>query len=105
MTVEELRSRCALYRTYSIERGEGAMKNTNLPLLKFCCDNRDCLFECYVNQNNNLLTHYNPSMSALLDWTCPDCKTGALRFSPNNTKFEFSLTKAERLAQERSQRA
>jgi hypothetical protein len=80
-----------------------AMKNTNLPLLKFGCDNRDCSFECYVNQNNNQLTHYNPNMSALLDWPCPDCKEGSLRYGSTNAHFEFSLTKAEKLAQERSQ--
>lgn len=79
------------------------MKNTNLPLLKFCCDSRDCSFECYVNQNNNLLTHYNPNMSALLDWPCPECKNGFLRYSPNNTHFEFSLTKVPRSVEEQSQ--
>jgi len=72
------------------------MKNTNLPLLKFSCDNRECLFECYVNQNNNLLTHYNPNMAALLDWPCPECKTGFLRFSATNTKFDFTLHKEEK---------
>lgn len=72
------------------------MKNTNLPLLKFSCDNRECLFECYVNQNNNLLTHYNPNMSALLDWPCPECKTGFLRFSAANTKVDFTLHKEEK---------
>ena len=81
------------------------MKNTNLPLLKFTCDSRECDFECYINQNNHLLTHYNPSMSALLDWPCPDCKRGALRYSSNNTKYEFSLTKIEKVAEERSQQA
>jgi hypothetical protein len=79
--------------------GEAWMKNTNLPLLKFSCDNRECLFECYVNQNNNLLTHYNPNMSALLDWPCPECKTGFLRFSANNTKFDFTLHKVEKVEQ------
>jgi hypothetical protein len=73
------------------------MKNTNLPLLKFSCDNRECLFECYVNQNNNLLTHYNPNMAALLDWPCPECKSGFLRFSANNTKFDFTLHKEEKV--------
>jgi len=72
------------------------MKNTNLPLLKFSCDNRECLFECYVNQNNNLLTHYNPNMAALLDWPCPECKTGFLRFSATNTKFDFTLHKKKK---------
>jgi hypothetical protein len=77
--------------------GDPGLRNTNLPLLKFSCDNRECLFECYVNQNNNLLTHYNPNMSALLDWPCPECKTGFLRFSANNTQFEFTLHKEEKV--------
>jgi len=72
------------------------MKNTNVPLLKFTCDNKECTFECYVNQNNHLLTHYNPNMSALLDWPCPECKKGALRYSSNNTQFSFSLIKSDR---------
>ena len=72
------------------------MKHTNLPLLKFSCDNRDCVYECYVNQNNNLLTHYNPNMSALLDWPCPECKSGALRYSTANTRYSYSLIKEER---------
>ena len=72
------------------------MKKTNVPLLKFKCDNRDCGYECYVNQNNSVLTHYNPNMSALLDWSCPDCKTGQLRYSPNNAKYAFTLLKTER---------
>ena len=72
------------------------MKKTNVPLLKFSCDNRECSYECYVNQNNHMLTHYNPNMAALLDWPCPDCKSGMLRYSSNNTKFEFSLIKTEK---------
>ena len=72
------------------------MKNTHIPLLKFSCDNRECVFECLVNQNNHLLTHYNPNMSALLDWPCPECKTGSLRYSPNNTTYDFSLIKSEK---------
>ena len=72
------------------------MKNTHVPLLKFSCDKRDCVFECYVNQHNNLLTHYNPSMSALLDWTCPECKEGKLRYGHNNTLYDFSLIKTEK---------
>ena len=72
------------------------MKKTNVPLLKFKCDHRECGYECYVNQNNSVLTHYNPNMSALLDWTCPDCKEGKLRFSSTNAKYAFSLIKDER---------
>src|SRR5262249_37089192 len=83
--------------------GEAGMKNTNLPLLKFSCDNRECMFECFVNQNNNLLTHYNPNMSALLDWPCPECKTGFLRFNAMNTKFDFTLQKTEKEEAERTQ--
>ncbi len=78
------------------------MKNTNLPLLKFSCDNRDCGFECYVNQNNNLLTHYNPNMSALLEWSCPDCKKGSLRYNSTNARFLYSLFKEERSEKERT---
>jgi len=72
------------------------MKNTMLTLLKFKCDNRDCQFECFVNQNNNVLTHYNVNMSALLDWICPDCKTGQLRYAVTNGKFEYSLVKKDK---------
>ena len=42
------------------------MKNTMLSLLKFKCDNKDCQFECFINQNNNILIHYNANTSALL---------------------------------------
>ena len=49
----------------------------------------------YSNQNNNLLTHYNPNMSALLDWPCPECKSGALRYSTANTRYSYSLIKEE----------
>ena len=81
------------------------MKNTNVPLLKFSCDKRECMFECYVNQHNNLLTHYNPSMSALLDWPCPECKEGNLRYSTKNTMYDFSLTKTEIESEEEAQGA
>ena len=83
------------------------MKKTHVPLLKFTCDSRECHFECYVNQNNHLLTHYNPNMSALLDWVCPDCGSGKLRYASSNTMYEFSLTKSEREPEpeERSQQA
>ena len=76
------------------------MKNTMLTLLKFKCDNKDCQFECFVNQNNNVLTHYNVSMAALLDWTCPDCNKGQLRYAATNTKFEFSLVKKDKTAEQ-----
>ena len=74
------------------------MKNTMLSLLKFKCDNKECLFECFVNQNNNILTHYNVNMSVLLDWVCPECKVGHLRYAPTNAKFEYSLSKSAKEA-------
>jgi hypothetical protein len=76
------------------------MKNTMLTLLKFKCDNKECQFECFVNQNNNVLTHYNVNMSALLDWACPDCKEGRLRYAATNAKFEYSLVKKDKVAEE-----
>lgn len=72
------------------------MKSTNLNLLKFRCDNRECQFEIYVNQNNNMLIHYNVSMSALLEWQCPECSKGYLRYAPTNAKYEYRLIKRER---------
>jgi len=69
------------------------MKSTMLSLLKFCCDNPQCLFECWINRNNNMLIHYNSDMSALLDWLCPECKEGHLRYAPANARFEFELRK------------
>ena len=75
------------------------MKNTMLTLLKFKCDNKDCQFECFVNQNNNVLTHYNVNMSALLDWPCPDCKEGRLRYAATNAKFEYTLVKNDKVKQ------
>jgi len=69
------------------------MKSTMLSLLKFCCDNPQCLFECWINRNNNMLIHYNADMSALLDWICPECKDGHLRYAPANARFEFELRK------------
>jgi hypothetical protein len=69
------------------------MKSTMLSLLKFCCDNPQCLFECWINRNNNMLIHYNADMSALLDWLCPECKGGHLRYAPANARFEFELRK------------
>lgn len=72
------------------------MKSTNLTLLKFRCDNRDCQFEMYVNQNNNMLTHYNVNMSALLEWQCPECRKGFLRYAPTNTRYEYQLIKREK---------
>lgn len=72
------------------------MKQTNVPMLKFKCDNSDCLFECFVNRNNNVLTLYNTNFSALLDWTCPECKKGSLRYAELNTKFDFYLVKEDK---------
>lgn len=73
------------------------MKSTHLTLLKFRCDNRECQFEIYVNQNNNLLIHYNVSMSALLEWQCPECSKGFLRYAPTNAKYEYRLVKHEKV--------
>jgi hypothetical protein len=69
------------------------MKSTMLTLLKFECDNAKCLFECWVNRNNNMLTHYSADMAALLDWTCPECTAGKLRYAPANARFEYELRK------------
>lgn len=83
------------------------MKSTNVTLLKFRCDNRECGFEVYVNQNNNMLTHYNVNMSALLEWHCFECSKGYFRYAPTNAKFEYQLVKKEKAEQhpenERSQ--
>jgi len=79
------------------------MKSTNLTLLKFRCDNGDCQFEIYVNKNNNMLIHYNPSMSALLEWQCPECAKGFLRYAPTNTMFEYNLQKKERVETRKDQ--
>ncbi|MDG2150454.1 MAG: hypothetical protein P8N09_13125 [Planctomycetota bacterium] len=75
------------------------MKSTMLSLLKFECDNSKCLYECWVNRNNNMLTHYSADMSALLDWVCPDCKEGQLRYSPANARFEYELRKHSKQAE------
>ena len=70
------------------------MKKTHLPLSKFICDNKKCQFECFINSNNNVLTAYSPSVGGtLLDWICPECKKGNLRFGPTNVKFDFLLHK------------
>lgn len=69
------------------------MKSTMLSLLKFECDNPKCMHECWVNRNNNMLIHYNADMSALLDWLCPECREGRLRYSPANARFEYELRK------------
>jgi hypothetical protein len=69
------------------------MKSTMLSLLKFECDNPKCPHECWVNRNNNMLTHYNADMAALLDWICPECKEGRLRYAPANARFEYELRK------------
>jgi hypothetical protein len=71
------------------------MKSTMLSLLKFCCDNPGCLFECWINRNNNVHTHYQPDF-APVDWPCPECKEGHLRYAPANTRFEFELRKNPR---------
>ena len=78
------------------------MKSTKLKLLKFRCDNRECQFEIYVNQNNNMLLHYNVNMSALLEWKCPECSKGNLRYAPTNAKFEYELVKIERVQENQS---
>lgn len=75
------------------------MKSTKVLLLKFSCDNPKCLFECWVNRNNNMLTHYNPDMSALLDWNCPECSVGKLRYAPANARFEFGLSKTGKVVE------
>lgn len=69
------------------------MKSTMLSLLKFECDNPKCLHECWVNRNNNMLTHYNSDMSALLDWVCPECREGRLRYASANARYEYELRK------------
>ncbi len=80
------------------------MKSTNLTVLKFRCDNRDCGFEIYVNQHNNVLIHYNVNMSALLEWKCPECSKGFLRYAPTNAKYEYQLVKKEKpTAEERTE--
>lgn len=69
------------------------MNNTRIPLLKFKCNNKHCQFECFINQHNNVLTAYSSDFSAMLDWTCPECKEGQLRYAVKNTQFIFSLHK------------
>ena len=71
------------------------MKSTMLSLLKFCCDNPGCLFECWINRNNNLIVHFKPDFP-MLEWPCPECKQGHLRYAPANTRFEFELRKNPR---------
>ena len=71
------------------------MKSTMLSLLKFCCDNPGCLFECWFNRNNNLIVHFKPDFP-MLEWPCPECKQGHLRYAPANTRFEFELRKNPR---------
>ena len=29
----------------------------------------------------------------MLEWPCPECKQGHLRYAPANTRFEFELRK------------
>ena len=71
------------------------MKSTMLSLLKFCCDNPGCLFECWINRNNNLIVHFKPDFP-MLEWPCPECKQGHLRYAPANMRFEFELRKNPR---------
>jgi transcription initiation factor IIE alpha subunit len=70
-------------------------RNTNIPLLKFKCNNKDCQFECLVNQHNNTLTAYNKDFATLLEWKCPECGED-LRYAKTNAKFNFSLTKEDK---------
>ena len=69
------------------------MKSTMLSLLKFSCDNPKCLFECWINRNNNMLIYYNADMLALLDWPCSECKEGHLCYVLANARYEFELRK------------
>lgn len=72
------------------------MKNTNLPLLKFKCDDKHCQFECFVNRNNNVLTAYSTDMATMMEWPCPECRIGNLRYASTNAQFEFSLQKVDK---------
>lgn len=69
------------------------MKNTMLPLLKFKCDSKPCQFECFINQNNHILMAYGTALSAIVEWKCPECGNGMLRYAPTNVQFNFSLQK------------
>ena len=71
------------------------MKNTNIQLLKFKCNNKQCQFEFYINRNNNILTHYNKDMSTMMEWKCPDCGED-LRYANINVEFNFYLNKQEK---------
>lgn len=71
------------------------MKQTRIQLFKFFCLNNKCGFEFFINRNNNILLHYNPAMSTVLEWKCPECGEN-LRYSPNNVRFEYLLEKSEK---------
>lgn len=72
------------------------MKGDILPLLKFQCDNKKCSFTCYLNPHNSLYTAYNTNMGIMLEWECPECSVGNLRFSKGNGKFNYGLQKLEK---------
>jgi len=71
------------------------MKDTKLQLIKFKCDQKQCTFEMFINKNNNILSHYDGSV--LLEWKCPECDEGDMRYAPLNAKFIFSLQKEEKV--------
>jgi hypothetical protein len=75
------------------------MKSTMLSLVKFHCDKPGCLFECWINRNNNPETHYRPDMPTV-DWLCPECSEGHLRYAPANARFDFELRKHPRQDEE-----
>ncbi|MEQ8764972.1 MAG: hypothetical protein RL885_13655 [Planctomycetota bacterium] len=70
------------------------MHQTRVRLLKFACDK--CSYECFVNENNNALTHSDQNLGALLDWRCPECEPGRLRYATINSKFVYNLVKKDR---------
>jgi hypothetical protein len=75
------------------------MKSTMLSLVKFHCDKPGCLFECWINRNNNPATHYRPDMASV-EWPCPECGEGHLRYAPANARFEYELRKNPRQEEE-----
>ena len=75
------------YRVFVKHRGADGRTRRGLKIIRSYADRRLMVWA------GNLLTHYNPNMAALLDWPCPECKSGFLRFSANNTKFDFTLHK------------
>lgn len=70
------------------------MQQTRVRLLKFSCDK--CSYECFVNENNNALTHSDRNLGALLDWRCPECEEGNLRYATTNSKFTYLLLKKDK---------